>query len=305
MPSWIDLIKEFDGQQSPADKMKWLDDSLTTHLQAISTLRQDSNVIFYASAFLQKASAPSQSLSISYEDINGFMPVMHQMDFTKGLTLLLHTPGGVIAATEPIVSYLRSKFTYVEVIVPAYAMSAGTMIALSADKIVMGRQSQLGPIDSQMPINGRTSSAAAILEQFEQAKKEISADPRLVNAWAPILASYGSSLLQEARHALSYSEQLVTDWLQKFVLPQSDTSATKAAAIAKHFSQGSNKKNHGRRIDREEARAQGVTVENLEDSQPLQEAVLTAYHIMTMYFEKTSALKLIASNHDKRWIRNP
>lgn len=58
------------------------------------------------------------------------MSVMFGMDWNKGLTLVLHTPGGVTNAAETLVAYLRSKFNYIEVIVPTFAMSAGTMISL-------------------------------------------------------------------------------------------------------------------------------------------------------------------------------
>jgi hypothetical protein len=108
---------------------------------------------------------------------------------------VLHTPGGDPNAAETIVSYLRSKFDYIEVIVPALAMSAGTMISLAADLIVLGRQSQLGPIDPQIPFGGRYVSARAIVDQFEQAKLHILGNPAAGipqnldagHVWAPIL----------------------------------------------------------------------------------------------------------------------
>jgi len=53
-------------------------------------------------------------------------------------------------AAQTIVDYLRSKFSTIEVLVPTYAMSAGTMIALGCDRVFMGRQSQLGPTDPQL-----------------------------------------------------------------------------------------------------------------------------------------------------------
>lgn len=305
MPSWIDLVKQFDAQPNDLAKINWLNNGVTAELQAISRLRNDRNVIFYASSFLQKPTAQQFGVMINPEDINGFMAVMHQMDFEKGLTLLLHTPGGVLSATETIGNYLRSKFNDIEVIIPTMAMSAGTMISLSANRIVMGRQSQLGPIDSQMGMNGRSTSAAAILDQFELAKTEISANPVLAHAWAPILASLGPALIQEAKDALGYSEKVVEDWIRTYVLASDPDAAAKAQKIAEYFSRGSAKKHHGRRIDREEARAQGLIIEDLEDTQPLQEAVLTAYHIMTMLFEKSPALKVLDTNHGKRWFKNP
>jgi hypothetical protein len=104
------------------------------------------------------------------------MSVMFGMTWAKGLTLVLHTPGGVTNAAETLVAYLRSKFTDIEVIVPTYAVSAGTMISLAANRIVMGRQSQLGPIDPQFVVGHRAQSAQAVVDQFEEAKKEILAE---------------------------------------------------------------------------------------------------------------------------------
>lgn len=132
----------------------------------------------------------------------------------NGLTLLLHTPGGLTNAAESIVAYLHQKFEYIEVIIPTFAMSAGTMISLSANKIVMGRQSQLGPIDPQMLMGGRFVSAQAIVDQFDQAKKEILKNTQLAHVWYPILQSIGPALLQEAQNALGYSQRMVENWLK-------------------------------------------------------------------------------------------
>lgn len=60
----------------------------------------------------------------------------------------------------------------------------------------------------------------------------------------------------------------------------------------------------GHRIDRDEARAQGVIVEDLEDNQALQEAVLTAYHMATIAFEKSPAAKILAAHTGRMWIKN-
>jgi ClpP class serine protease len=97
------------------------------------------------------------------------MSACHNVEKTKGLDLILHTPGGDLAATESIVNYLKSMFADIRVIVPQLAMSAGTIMACAARSIVMGKQSSLGPIDPQL--GGR--SAHGILEEFEQAHLEI------------------------------------------------------------------------------------------------------------------------------------
>ena len=129
----------------------------------------------------------------------------------------IHTPGGMAEAAQTIVDYLRSKFSAIDVLVPTYAMSAGTMIALGCDRIIMGRQSQLGPTDPQLIVGNRPFSAHSIVEQFEEAKAEISGNPVLAHAWAPVLRSFGPALLQEARKSISYGQTLVRDWLQKYM----------------------------------------------------------------------------------------
>ena len=113
-----------------------------------------------------------------------------------------------MAATETFVDYLRSKFDFIETIVPVYAMSGGTLIALGSDRIVMGNQSQLGPIDAQLPLTNGSVPASSILNQFALAKKEILEDRAVAAAWAPILQSMGPSLLQQAQFALDCGQQM-------------------------------------------------------------------------------------------------
>ncbi len=65
------------------------------------------------------------------------------------LDIFIQTPGGNVDATEKIISILRQRSTAYRVVVPSWAKSAGTVLALSADKIVLGVNSELGPIDPQ------------------------------------------------------------------------------------------------------------------------------------------------------------
>lgn len=304
MPSWNELLDQFTILADEA-KGPWLLEQMNAALHDVAALRGDRNVILYGSAFLQKPQAPAPSLTITHEDINGLMSVMYGMDWAKGLTLILHTPGGVTNAAETIVAYVRSKFGgNVEAIVPTYAMSAGTMIALSSQRVVMGRQSQLGPIDPQMPVGGRFVSARAVVEQFDRAVSEIRADLTVAHAWAPILQTMGPALLQEAQNALDYGESMVSGWLATGMFDGSPDAQRLGAAVARHFNDATTHKSHGRRIDRVEADAKGVVTEELEANQDLQEAVLTAYHVMTIFFEQSAAAKFIWSSHGRTWMKN-
>ncbi|MEU6528280.1 hypothetical protein ABZ869_03705 [Streptomyces sp. NPDC046928] len=303
MPSWNNLLKEAPANLD--EKSAWIIARQTAALGEIGRLRGDRNVVLYGSAFLQKPRAAPESLMIHHEDLNSFMSVIYGMDWSKGLTLVLHTPGGATNATESIVAYLRSKFSDFEVIVPTYAMSAGTMISLAANRVIMGRQSQLGPIDPQLGVQqGRSVSARAIVEQFERARTEVLDDVRSAHVWAPVVQSLGPALLQEAQNALDYSENMVAKWLSAYMFDGEADAINHGKAVAHHFNDASTHKSHGRRIDRDEARQHGVVVEDLEDSQELQEAVLTSYHVMTIGFEHGPAVKWMIGQNGAMWVKN-
>lgn len=325
MPSWNDLINQLSkiSGRTPEEtdqlKAELILCSVADSLKQISIARGNRNVMLYGSAFLQKPDVAPFKLQISNEDINGFMAAMKGMDkshgWEAGLTLILHTPGGGTNAAETIVEYLHSKFKYIEVIIPTFAMSAGTMISLSANHIIMGRQSQLGPIDPQMAFSGRYTSARAIVDQFEFAAGEIGEQKDKAAIWASILASLGPALLTEAKNALAYGEDMVSRWLERRMfsnlsegqpsplLGATETAHAKAEEVAKYFNKSDNHKSHGRRIDREEARAQGLSIEDLERNHRFQDTVLTLYHLMTIYFEKSKCNKMIWSHNGSNWLK--
>lgn len=85
-------------------------------------------------------------------------PIVHHLDrFGKiqRLSVVLYTPGGHTHSARSIVNLLRQFCTELEIIVPAKAHSAGTLMCLAANQIVMTKQATLGPIDPsvQLPIN--------------------------------------------------------------------------------------------------------------------------------------------------------
>lgn len=301
MPCWNDLLEEFNNTNPLVN----LQNKLNESLNLISKLRNNKNVLFYASAFMQKQDVPQYTMQIMLEDLNGFMSTLYKMDWDKGLVLLLHTPGGVTSAAESIAEYLMKKFKHIEVIIPTIAMSAGTMISFIADKIILGKQSQLGPIDPQMYINNHFVSAQSIIDQFEMAKEEILNDNRTAQVWYPLLNSIGPALLQEAKNAIDYSEKMVSKWLSERMFINSKRREELSKKTSEYFKDASKHKNHGHPIGKDEIEKNtDLIIELLEDDQDLQDAVLTAYHIITIFFEKTPSVKILISNHKRSWIKN-
>src|SRR5437867_11551242 len=88
-----------------------------------------------------------------YIDIEDSEDVLRAIRFTPPdmpIDLLLHTPGGLVLASEQIAYALKRRQGKVTVFVPHYAMSGGTLIALAADEIVMDANAVLGPVDPQI-----------------------------------------------------------------------------------------------------------------------------------------------------------
>ena len=120
----------------------------------------------------------------------------------------------------------------------------------------------------------------------------------------PKMRSLGPGLLQEAQNALEYGEEMVARWLEQRMFARMKNKRRKAKSVAAYFNDARTHKSHGRRIDRDEARSQGIEIEDLEDDQRFQDAVLTAYHLTTILFEKSPATKLLLSHRGRTWVKN-
>ncbi|MGF6974904.1 hypothetical protein QFZ94_003354 [Paraburkholderia sp. JPY465] len=84
---------------------------------------------------------------ISSEIIDIFVDHLDEIGPVQKLSLILHTNGGDTAAAWRLVNLLHTFCEELEVIVPAKALSAGTLISLGANQLVMTKQAALGPID--------------------------------------------------------------------------------------------------------------------------------------------------------------
>ncbi|MCX7781558.1 MAG: ATP-dependent Clp protease proteolytic subunit [Negativicutes bacterium] len=87
---------------------------------------------------------------INIEDSEQVLRAIRMTPDDMPIDILLHTPGGLVLASEQIARALTRHPAKVTVFVPHYAMSGGTMIALAADEIVMDCNAVLGPVDPQL-----------------------------------------------------------------------------------------------------------------------------------------------------------
>ena len=293
MPSWNSVLDEINQVKLGIASASALDIVRRKYLVELSA-HTGRNTIAYYSAWLQRG-PNTPNLSINDVDKNAFMATVHGLDRTKGLDLVLHTPGGSIAAAESIVDYLRRMFgTDIRAIVPQIAMSAGTMLACACNAIVMGKQSNLGPIDPQMggmPANG-------VLREFEQAAKEVKADPSRIAVWQPIIGKYHPSFLQECANAIAWSKTVVTDWLATGMFNGDPKAATKAKRVVRELSDYEKMKTHGRHVHIDQCKALGLNITDLEADPALQDLVLTVHHAFMQTVSEAGLVTKIVENQN-------
>ncbi len=293
MPNWNEVIVEIQQEQQKNPNSNPLDTVRRKYLKKVSEV-SGRNTIAYYSGWLQKPQAAGTA--VGDKDKSGFMLTINKLDRTKGLDLILHTPGGDIAATESLVDYLYSMYGKdIRVIVPQISMSAGTMIAFASKEIVMGKHSNLGPIDPQMG----GLACQAVLNEFEQAKEDIKQNPQSAALWQVIISKYHPTLLGACKQAIEWSEKMVFQWLEKNMC-QGDKS--KVEKIVSTFSNHTEQKSHARHISKKECEEVGLNITNLEDNQDFQDAVLTTHHAFMHTFSSTLCVKIIENHNGIAYI---
>ncbi len=153
--------------------------------------------------------------AIDHSDLMPVTDMLQNLDGTA-LDLVLETPGGLGEVAEQIVRMIRDKYDDVAVIVPGTAKSAGTIMAMAADDILMGSTSALGPIDAQMSWQGKIFSAYGLLSGLEEIKQEVDQTGQLNQAYIPILQMISPGEITRASNAQKFSRDLVTEWLAAY-----------------------------------------------------------------------------------------
>jgi ATP-dependent protease ClpP protease subunit len=290
MPGWseiMDTVQQQKQEMVPA----FLLNECKRYLSLIANIT-GRNIIVYYSGWLKSNVFET---SINENDKNAFMNAVYGMDKTKGVDLILHTPGGDIAATESIVNYLKSLFgNNVRAIVPQISMSAGTMIAMSCKEIIMGRQSSLGPIDPQM--NG--VACQMVVDEFKRAVDEVRSNPASLGLWQTIIGKYSPTFLTACSDAIKWSEELAERWLTE-VNPQINMNKVKNVFINHNHSYS-----HSRHISKEDCRAAGLPITDLEADQDLQDAVLSLHHCYMILIDAISVVKIVMNQDGRAYLQN-
>lgn len=304
MPNWGQVLSEIQARDAKLanDSKSAVDVVRRKYLKRLFK-KTGRNVIAYYSGWLSNPHA--FGTEVNDEDKAAFMMAIHGLDKNLGLDLILHTPGGGIAAAESIVDYLRRIFGLnIRAIVPHLAMSAGTMIACSCKSIVMGKHSNLGPIDPQL-IHPQLGSmpAAAVKKEIERAISEINSNPERLQFWQFILNKYTPTFVGQCDQAVTMAEDFVRDRLKDNMLKDLHNYEQIANNIVNGLSDVDENKSHARHIHIDKCRSLGLVVEDLEADQELQEAVLTVHHCFMHSLSVSSAAKIVENHEGAAFVK--
>jgi hypothetical protein len=138
--------------------------------------------------------------------------------------------------------------------IPHTAFSAATMLATSADELVLDDTSALGPIDPQLiirdPQTGQSSTVPtqAILDAFDNAKDDIMANPDALGVYLPLLSKLDLPLFEMCKNANKLSQTLVKQWLKSYLLKGEPDLDARADFITGYLSSHKERLSHGRPV---------------------------------------------------------
>lgn len=130
---------------------------------------------------------------LTMEDSEDVLRALEATDDDRDIDLVLHTPGGLVIAALQIARAIQRRNGKTRVIIPHYAMSGGTLIALAANEIIMSKNAVLGPIDPQLG-----EFPAPSLVRLRQIKDVNEIDDRTL-----ILADIAEKALEQMRQAVT------------------------------------------------------------------------------------------------------
>jgi ClpP class serine protease len=198
---------------------------------------------------------------------------------TKGC-LMLNSPGGDANAAEKLLMMCRQRFTQeFNVIVPDYAKSAATMIALGSDKIMMGYLAELGPIDPQLQTSaipgGEVIPARSFIDGLDMIRKKVKEGGDPVQMYLPMLSQIRPEVLAICQRAIDDARAFAEKWLKNFMLKK---DPKQAEAVAEMLSTGAAYKSHGKVIDFNEAKdVLRLNVERIEEKSELWSEIWELY----------------------------
>ena len=237
--------------------------------------------------------------------------VLRVTNLEKGLVLICSSPGGVSLTAERIINICRtySGTGTFDVVVPSKAKSAATVICFGAEKIIMSKTSELGPIDPQIVMNTnsgmRMFSVHNIVNSYERLFEDAASCQDInLQPYLQQLDRYDSREIEEYWRAIELSEDIAIKALQTGMMKGQSKDDIKDKI--RPFLTPRESKDHGRPILGSDAEAYGLKVEIIDNRDKIiWPSIYELYLRLNKYVSSRGMAKIIESKAHSFTARAP
>lgn len=254
---------------------------------------------------------PIPDLALSQSDYYVIHDLLVSKKGAPQLDFYIETPGGSGNAAEEIVKFLRSNFGSIYFLISGEAKSAGTIMALSGDDILMTETGSLGPIDAQVTIGRSVQSAYDYMEWVEQTKEKAEKDKKLNPFDAIMVAQITPGELGNVNHALNFAKDLVIEWLSSYKFKNwnitenqkipvtDDMKRAKAKDIADSLCNHARWRLHGRSIKINDLEDIGLRITKVDNDAQLSDIVHRIQIVLKLIFDSSTTFKIFMTADNK------
>lgn len=291
------FMKEYLGKGIPELKSE-----LGKLISEYNKLR-DTYLFVYAAA----TEKPVYDTTLQQEDFYVIYDMLRGVKEKKRIDMYVETHGGRGETVEEIANLLHNRFEEVFFVVAGEAKSAGTILVLSGDDILMTETGSLGPIDAQIRIGRSPVSAYDYMEWVTKRRGEAEATGKLNPFDATMVAQISPGELIGVEHTLKFAEDLVVDWLVKYKFKNwnitrtarepvtDDKKRQRAKEIANALLDHRRWRLHGRSIKINDLNRIGLEITKIDDSPELSEVVYRIQTICKLFSSTTTTFKIFAT----------
>jgi hypothetical protein len=223
----------------------------------------------------------------------------------KTLNLILCSPGGDGTVVEKFVSLCRGQCKKFRVLIPYEAKSAATLIALGADEIIMGPQSEIGPIDAQVEVvaNGvrRLISAQSFIDardELLEKYKEQKGKSEDTTATLQMLATLDLPFIAECERLMDFGRDVAKKFLEAYMFKRKRDKAAKATKVVDALTAVKLFKVHGRGIDGRKAKGMDLNIKMCGKDDPLWVKIWEYYTRAEIACGKGKVAKMFETTHE-------
>jgi len=262
----------------------------------------------YLFIYCSAISKEQNDISLQQEDYFIVHDLLHDIQGVSNLDFYIETPGGSGETAEEIVRFLHKKFTgQVNFVIAGEAKSAGTLMALGGNKILMTETGSLGPIDAQVFIGRTVVSAHDYMEWVDDKQKEAAKNNNINPFDATIVAQINPGEIGGVYNALKFAIDLVEKWLFQYKFANWIVTETtqqpvtqemkehKANLIATQLTNHTEWRSHGRSLKIDDLENLGLKIDKIEENSELAKIVYSIKAVLMLIFLNTSAFKIFAN----------